>query len=63
MGIVPINLSMTSPRPISVLDIGRMRHHRQQQSQGIYDDVSLSTIDLFTSIIATRPPFSVVFTL
>ena len=51
------------PRPISVLHIGRMHHHRQQQSQGIYDDVSLSTIDLFTSVIATRPPFSVVFTL
>ena len=28
-----------------------------------YDDVSLSTVDLLTSIIATRPPFSVVFTL
>ena len=51
------------PRPISVLDIGRMHHHRQQQAHGIYDDVSLSTVDLFTSIIATRPPFSVVFTL
>ena len=31
------------PRPISVLDIGRMHHHRQQQAHGIYDDVSLST--------------------
>ena len=51
------------PRPISVLDIGRMHHHRQQQAYGIYDDVSLSTVDLLTSIIATRPPFSVVFTL
>ena len=51
------------PRPISVLDIGRMHHHRQQQSHGIYDDVSLSTVDLLASIIATRPPFSVVFTL
>ena len=51
------------PRPISVLDIGRMHHHRQQQSHRIYDDVSLSTVDLLTSIMATRPPFSVVFTL
>ena len=51
------------PRTISVLDIGRMHHHRQQQAHGIYDDVSLSTVDLLTSIIATRPPFSVVFTL
>ena len=30
---------------------------------GIYNDVSLSTVDLLASIIATRPPFSVVFTL
>ena len=51
------------PRTISVLDIGRMHHHRQQQAHGIYDDVSLSTVDLLTSIIVTRPPFSVVFTL
>ena len=45
------------PRPISVLDIGRMHHHRQQQAHGIYDDVSLSTVDLLTSIIATEAPF------
>ena len=40
-----------------------MHHHRQQQAHGISDDVSLSTVDHHTSIIATRPPFSVVFTL
>ena len=35
----------------------------RQESRGIYNDVSLSTVDLLASIIATRPPFSVVFTL
>ena len=49
-------------RSISILDIGRMHHHRQQQPHGIYNDVSLSTVDLLASIIATRPPFSVVLT-
>ena len=45
------------PRTISVLDIGRMHHHRQQQAHGIYDDVSLSTVDLLTSItMALRRP-------
>ena len=47
---------------ISILDIGRMHHHRQQQPHGIYNDVSLSTVDLLASVIATRPPFSVVLT-
>ena len=47
-------------RSISILDIGRMHHHRQQQPHGIYNDVSLSTVDLLASVIATRPPFSVV---
>ena len=35
-----------------------MHHHRQQQPHGIYNDVSLSTVDLLASVIATRPPFS-----
>ena len=39
-----------------------MHHHRQQQPHGIYNDVSLSTVDLLASVIATRPPFSVVLT-
>ena len=49
-------------RSISILNIGRMHHHRKQQPHGIYNDVSLSTVDLLASVIATRPPFSVVFT-
>ena len=47
-------------RSISILDIGRI--HRQQQPHGIYNDVSLSTVDLLASVIATRPPFPVVLT-
>ena len=47
-------------RSISILDIGRMHYHRQQQPHGIYNDVSLSTVDLLASVIATRPPFPVV---
>ena len=34
-----------------------MHHHRQQQPHGIYNDMSLSTVDLLASVIATRPPF------
>ena len=47
---------------VSVLDVSRMDHNSQQQPYGIHDDVTLATHHLLTSIIATRPPFSVVLT-
>ena len=47
---------------ISILDVGGMYHHGQKQSHGVYYDVTLAPSDLFAGIIATRPPFSVVFT-
>ena len=47
---------------ISVLDVSRMNHDGQQQPYGVHDDVTLAPHHLLTSIIATRPPFSVVFT-
>ena len=47
-------------RSISVLNVCRMNHHIQQQSCGIYYDVSLSTIYLFACVLAARAPFSVV---
>ena len=39
-----------------------MNHDGQQQSYRVHGDVTLATHHLLTSIIATRPPFSVVFT-
>jgi hypothetical protein len=48
---------------ISVLDRGGVNHHCQDQSQGVDQDVPLSTCNLFPRVIASRPPFSVVFTL
>jgi hypothetical protein len=44
------------------LDVGGMDHHSQKQSQSINYDMALATCNLLTCIIATRPPFSVVFT-
>ena len=46
------------PSPVSILNVCRMHHHCQQQPRSVYDDVSLSSTDVLTSIIATRPPFS-----
>ena len=47
---------------ISVLNIGRMNHHRQHQPHRIHDDMPLASHHFLTSIIATRPPFSVILT-
>ena len=48
---------------ISVLDVSGVDHDCQQQSYGVHDDMPLAARHLLTGIIATRPPFSVVFTL
>ena len=57
-GLAPSLLSLPKG-----LDVGRVDHHRQQQSHGIYDDMPLASGDFLACVIAPRPPFSVVFTL
>lgn len=47
---------------IAILDISSVDHDRQEQSEGIDEDVTLSSLHLFPSIKATNPPFSAVFT-
>ena len=47
-------------RSVSVLNIGGMRHHVQQQPCGVHYDVSLSAIYFLACVVAARPPFSVV---
>jgi hypothetical protein len=44
------------------LNVRRMHHHGQQQPHGVNHNVTLASFHLLTSVIATRPPFSVVFT-
>jgi hypothetical protein len=39
-----------------------MDHHREDQSQGVDDDMALAAVDLLARIVPTVPPFSVVFT-
>ncbi len=48
--------------PVPVLDIGRMHHHCQQQSQGVYHDMTLAPPHFLAGVVAARPPFPVVFT-
>ncbi len=47
---------------IPVLNVGGMNHHGQEQPHGVHYDVALASGNLFTRVIASGPPFSVVFT-
>ena len=49
--------------PISILHVGAVNHHGQDQPQRVYDNMPLATLDLLAGIIAANPFFSVVFTL
>jgi hypothetical protein len=44
------------------LDISRVGHNGQEQPHGVYHYVPFAPRHLLASVIATRPPFSVVFT-
>jgi hypothetical protein len=47
---------------VTILDMGGMHDHGQEQAQGVYDDVSLAPVDLLAGVVAARPPFSTVLT-
>ncbi len=49
-------------RPIAILDAGSRHHHRQDQPEGIDEDMALAAFDLFAGIVPPDPPFSVVLT-
>ena len=47
---------------VPVLDVGRVYHYGQEQAGGIHYDVAFASRYLLASVVAPRPPFSVVFT-
>ena len=48
--------------PIAVLDPRRVHQHDQEQPEDIDHDVALAPTDTLAAVIASDPPFSVVFT-
>ncbi len=48
---------------VAVLHVGRVNDDRQEQSQCVYDNMALATLDLLAGIVTANPLFSVVFTL
>jgi hypothetical protein len=49
-------------RPVAVWHTGSRDHHRQDQAEGIDEEMTFAALDLFVRIEATDPPFSVVLT-
>jgi hypothetical protein len=49
-------------RSVTILNVRLMHLDFQDETQGINEDMALATFDFLACIIATRPPFSVVFT-
>jgi hypothetical protein len=48
---------------VAILHVGWVNDHGQDQSQRIYDNMALATLDLLAGIVTANPFFSVVFTL
>jgi hypothetical protein len=48
--------------PITILHTGRRDDDRQDQPEGIAEEVTLTPLDLLARVITPDPPFSVVFT-
>jgi len=61
-GEVPLHPCQDELGTGAILDVGRMHHHREYQSQGVDGDVTLAPGDQLAAIEAADPPFSVVLT-
>ena len=62
-GESPQKLAQHQLGPIPVLNVRGMHNHRQQQPDGVNHDMALPSLHLLACVVATRSPFSVVFTL
>jgi len=51
------------PRPVTILDIGRVDHAFKDQTQSIDNNMPLAPLDFLPRIVASGAPFSVVLTL
>ena len=47
---------------VGVLHTGGGDDYAEEQPKGIHDDMAFAPLHLFAGIVATDPPFSVVFT-
>jgi hypothetical protein len=48
--------------PVTVLHAGGRNHYREEQPEGVDEDVPFAAVDVFGLVVAVDPPVSVVFT-
>lgn len=56
-------LLQNQPTAVTILNVGSVYYHNQNQAEGINEQVPLTPGNLLSSIVTTAPPFSAVFTL
>jgi len=44
-------------RPVAILDVGAVDLDREQPTVGVRQDMTLTAVDAFSSIVAFGPPF------
>jgi hypothetical protein len=49
-------------RPVAVLHAGSRDRHREEQPEGVDEDVPFAAVDVFGLVVAVDPPVSVVLT-
>src|SRR5262245_5357408 len=52
---VALDLCQDQPGPVPVLDVGGMDHHRQDQPEGVDQQVPLAAVDHLVGVLAPRP--------
>ena len=60
---LPLQFGRHHFRAVAALHVGRVNDDRQEQSEGVYHNMALATLDLLARIVTAYPLFSVVFTL
>ena len=62
-GVLKADFLDQFPRPLTVLNPGRVNHHAEDQSEGVHEDVALAALDFLARVVAPLvPPFSPVLT-
>jgi hypothetical protein len=62
-GVEPLQPPQQVTGTLSILEVGGVDQHAEEQARGVDGDVALPALDPFGRIVAAQPPFSVVLTL
>lgn len=60
--IPPLDPADDELPPVGIVDVGGMHPHREDQPEGVYQEMPLAPVDSLSAVVAADPPFSVVLT-